>query len=28
MSDTIHIPAGWYIDPDQPHLQRYWDGLQ
>lgn len=28
MPDTPLPPAGWYLDPEQPALQRYWDGLQ
>jgi hypothetical protein len=28
MSDSTVPGAGWYIDPDQPELQRYWDGAQ
>lgn len=28
MSDDIgQTPAGWYADPTQPDLQRYWDGI-
>jgi membrane protease YdiL (CAAX protease family) len=28
MSDNVgHAPAGWYADPTQPELQRYWDGM-
>jgi len=28
MSDVSQPQAGWYIDPEQPALQRYWDGAQ
>lgn len=28
MSDTSQPSAGWYIDPEQPEYQRYWDGTQ
>lgn len=21
-------PPGWYVDPDLPRLQRYWDGTE
>lgn len=28
MSDMPLPPAGWYLDPDQPAFQRYWDGQQ
>lgn len=28
MSDDVgQAPAGWYADPTQPELQRYWDGI-
>ena len=26
MSTENEAPAGWYTDPDDPELQRYWDG--
>jgi Domain of unknown function (DUF4041)/Meiotically up-regulated gene 113/Protein of unknown function (DUF2510) len=24
----VSVPAGWYIDPQDPALVRYWDGIQ
>lgn len=23
-----HVAAGWHVDPDDPHLMRWWDGDQ
>lgn len=28
MSESTQPRAGWYLDPQQPELQRYWDGTQ
>ena len=25
---AVHVPAGWYPDPQMPATQRYWDGKQ
>lgn len=28
MSNTAPVPAGWYPDPHEPTLVRWWDGVQ